>query len=112
MMHAHRSGNPGRNRFLRYGMMACCAVMLVPVAAFFVAGGSVSGLWANAGVFAPLALCVGAHLVMHRMMGKSCHGGTDAGAEEIEAPAPADTPRTMIAKRTGKQVAHTENVQG
>lgn len=112
MMHTHRSGNPGRNRLLRYGMMACCAVMLVPVAAFFVAGGSVSGLWANAGVFAPLALCVGTHLVMHRMMGKSCHGGTDADAQKIEAHAPAATPRTMIEKQTGKQVAHIEGLQG
>ncbi|MDF0603402.1 DUF2933 domain-containing protein [Psychromarinibacter sp. C21-152] len=49
--------------------------MLVPVGAFFVAGGSVSGLWANAGVFAPLMLCVGAHVIMHKMMGKSCHRG-------------------------------------
>ena len=37
---------------MRYGMWVCCAVMLLPVAAYFFAGGSLSGVLGNAGVFA------------------------------------------------------------
>lgn len=62
------------SKIMHYGMMVCCAVMLLPVAAFFIAGGSIAGLWSNVGLFAPIALCIGAHVVMHKMMGKSCHG--------------------------------------
>jgi hypothetical protein len=85
----------GSSKLMQYGMMACCAVMLFPVAAFFIAGGTIAGLWGNVGLFAPLALCLGAHVVMHRMMGKSCHGSrveqaneatVDAGFEDGQAP--------------------------
>ncbi|WP_040819059.1 DUF2933 domain-containing protein [Litoreibacter arenae] len=62
------------SKFMHYGMMACCAVMLLPVAAFFLAGGSIAQLWTNLGIFAPIALCIGVHLLMFKMMGKSCHG--------------------------------------
>jgi len=68
-------------RVMKWGMMACCAIMLVPVASFLLAGGTIAGSWNNAGVFAPIALCVGAHLVMHRLMGKSCHG---KGSEQVK----------------------------
>ena len=57
---------------MKVGMVVCCAVMLVPVFGYFAAGGALAGLWSNAAVFAPLAICLGAHLVMHRMMGRSC----------------------------------------
>jgi hypothetical protein len=50
--------------------------MLLPVAAFLIGGGTIAGLWSNASVFAPIALCVGAHVVMFKMMGKSCHAPT------------------------------------
>jgi hypothetical protein len=56
------------------GMAVCCAVMLLPVAGFFVAGGTVAGLMGNLGVFAPIALCIGVHVAMFAFMGKSCHG--------------------------------------
>ena len=62
------------SKFMHYGMMACCAVMLLPVVAFFLTGGSIAGLWTNLGLFAPIALCVGVHVLMFKMMGKSCHG--------------------------------------
>jgi len=58
---------------MKFGMMACCAVMLVPLGAFLLAGGTLGGLTGNLGLLAPLALCLGAHFVMHRVMGKSCH---------------------------------------
>ena len=63
---------------MMYGMWACCAVMLVPVVGFLVAGGTAGGLTQKLVAFAPLLLCVAAHLVMHsRMMGNSCHGASD-----------------------------------
>ena len=62
---------------MKYAMWACCAVMLVPVVGFLVAGGTAGGLTQKFVAFSPLLLCVAAHLVMHRMMGKSCHGASD-----------------------------------
>jgi hypothetical protein len=56
--------------------------MLLPVAAFFIAGGTIAGLWTNFGLFVPIALCLGAHVVMHKMMGKSCHGSKDEQTHE------------------------------
>lgn len=58
------------------GMAACCAVMLIPVAGFFVAGGTLAGLTNNLGVFAPIALCIGVHVAMFALMGRSCHGSS------------------------------------
>lgn len=60
----------------KYGMWLCCTVMLLPLALYFVQGGTVGGLSSTLGLFAPLLLCVGMHLVVHRLMGRSCHGGT------------------------------------
>jgi hypothetical protein len=54
-------------------MMACCVLMLLPVAGFFLAGGSLGAGGGSLAAFAPLLLCVGAHFVMHKMIGKSCH---------------------------------------
>ena len=62
---------------MKYAMWACCAVMLVLVVGFLVAGGTAGGLTQKFVAFSPLLLCVAAHLVMHRMMGKSCHGASD-----------------------------------
>jgi len=69
---------------MKYAMWACCAAMLLPIAVFVMAGGLSAGLFSGLYAFAPLLLCVGAHVIMHRMMGKSCHG---AASEEDE---PAD----------------------
>lgn len=68
---------PGRSKLMHYGMMACCAIMLLPIIGYFVAGGSLGGLWNNSAAFLPLLLCVGAHFVMHKVMGKSCHGTSE-----------------------------------
>lgn len=67
----------GHSKIMHYGMMVCCAVMLLPIAGYFVAGGTIGGLWGKSAVFLPLVLCVGAHFVMHKMMGKSCHGASE-----------------------------------
>lgn len=69
------------------GMAVCCAVMLIPVAGFFIAGGTLAGLTSNLGVFAPIALCIGAHVAMFAFMGKSCHGD-----KKTKKPAEQDAP--------------------
>lgn len=73
---------PTSDKLMKYGMWVCCAVMVLPIIAYVVAGG-VSGASEGLVAFAPLLLCVGAHLAMHRMMGRSCHGtARQAGAED------------------------------
>lgn len=62
--------------FMHMGMAVCCAVMLLPIGAFLLAGGTVSGLFSNLGVFAPIVLCIGIHIAMFAILGKSCHGKT------------------------------------
>lgn len=66
--------NIRNSRSSRFAVMTCCAVMLIPIAMFFVAGGTVSGLNGNLAVFAPLLFCVGAHLLLHRFIGGLCNG--------------------------------------
>lgn len=86
---------------MKLGMMACCAVMLLPLGAFLVAGGTIDGLTSNLGLLAPLVLCLGAHVVMHRMMGKSCHESaadtlkedTDEGPDLAAGVVPVDDAR-------------------
>ncbi len=60
---------------------------------FFLAGGTLAGMWGNAAAFAPLLLCVGAHLVMHKFMGKSCHSNEEKGSiEETPVSVPSAIP--------------------
>lgn len=73
MDHQNPQQKPTADKLMHYGMMVCCVGMLLPVAGFFLAGGTLVGIWSNVGAFAPLLLCVGAHLVMHKFTGKSCH---------------------------------------
>ena len=61
-------------RLMKYAMWTCCAVMLIPVAAFAVAGRHSSDLSFGLSAFAPVLVCVGAHVIAHRMMGIACHG--------------------------------------
>ncbi len=79
----------------KLGTMAFCAVMLVPLGAFLVAGGTLGGLVGNLGLLAPLALCLGAHVVMHRMMGKSCHDSTANTHEETPDEDPGQGPAVV-----------------
>jgi hypothetical protein len=69
-------------------MMACCAAMLTPIVTYFVAGGTASGLNENLAVFAPLLLCVGAHLLLHRFVGALCHGHGAKQDNAAEAASP------------------------
>lgn len=79
----------------KYGMWLCCAVMLAPVALYFVQGGTFAGLSSGLSVFAPLVLCVGLHLVMHRALGRSCHGPARHTAPEQEHSPPESTGRVL-----------------
>ncbi len=54
-------------------MFACCAVIVVPVFGYFLVytgAGNGSLNWLS---IVPLILCVGAHFMMHKVTGKSCH---------------------------------------
>lgn len=66
-------------------MMAVCCIAMV--GAFFVFAGSniQSSLFSLA---LPLAACVGMHFVMHKMMGKNCHGTDQKKAKPGKSPLP------------------------
>ncbi|GGB29368.1 hypothetical protein SAMN04490244_10448 [Tranquillimonas rosea] len=78
---------------MKLGMLACCAVMLVPLGAFLLANGTLGGLASNLGLLVPLALCLATHVVMHRMMGKSCH---ESAAETREEDPEQDRESTAV----------------
>lgn len=84
-MDDEKAAGSGSEKLMKYGMWACCAVMLLPIIAY-VAAGRTSGVSGSLITFAPLLLCVGAHLVMHRYMGKSCHGKPRDAENRQEAP--------------------------
>ena len=69
--------------------------MLAPVALYFAAGGLSGDIANNAIILAPLVVCIGAHFLMHRLMGKSCHG--DTGPEHSETGERHAMPRRRIA---------------
>lgn len=100
MLERNKQGKPhGHNGLMHWGMMACCAVMLLPIAAYFFSGGSILGAFNNIGAFAPLLLCVGAHLVLHRFMGKSCHNEETDVDETPELAKPETVKRQVAALR-------------
>jgi hypothetical protein len=70
------------NRLMQRGMLVCCAAMLLPIAAYSLAGGSLLGSWGNIGVSALLLACVGAHFAMHKSAGKTCHEQNDGEREQ------------------------------
>ena len=71
------SGGPTAKRslFVRYGMLVCCIAMMLPVAGYLLSGGTFGGLLDNLALAVPLLACVGTHFALHRLTGKSCHGG-------------------------------------
>lgn len=78
---------------MKLGMFACCIVMFLPIVAYFAAGGASASATGNLAAFAPLLLCVGAHVLMFKLMGKSCHGGK----EKTE---PEAVPETVVERPT------------
>lgn len=86
----------------RYAMWACCVVMALPIVALLASGG-LSGVFSSAGAFLPLVACLGLHLLMYRMMGRSCHGGENA---QPRVPASESEPGLAIrTTRTGEREA-------
>ena len=57
--------------------------MMLPIAGYLLSGGTFGGLLDNLVLVVPLVACVGMHFALHRLTGKSCHGGQD----ERDAPA-------------------------
>ena len=57
----------------KWVMWACCTIMLPPLVGYLIVAQTsiTSAGLINAAL--PLGFCVGMHLVMHKMMGKSCH---------------------------------------
>ena len=78
-----------------WGMVACCAIMLVPVGGYLLSGAP-GGPGALLGSLLPLALCLGAHALMFKMLGTSCH----PKSKEVE---PAEATETGPA--SGRAVA-------
>lgn len=99
MHHDNPNKKPIADKFMHYGMMACCVVMLLPVIGFFLAGGTLAGMWGSAAAFAPLLLCVGAHLVMFKVMGKSFHS-TKAKDSVEEMPETVPSAIPFVARNT------------
>lgn len=56
-------------------MWLCCVAMLLPAAVYLVTVRMGANLAEMAVTVAPLAVCLGVHLVLHRLMGSSCHAG-------------------------------------
>lgn len=57
--------------------------MLAPLALYFIQGEMITSLSSTLALFAPLALCAGMHFVLHRSIGRSCHGGTAEAEQKI-----------------------------
>ncbi|NVK97824.1 DUF2933 domain-containing protein [Ruegeria pomeroyi] len=81
--HAPRAG--GTSWLARWGMLACCVAMLAPLAILLIAGTSLTGLAGNLWILLPLAACLGLHVVMHRMTGRSCHTAETDGETDMSA---------------------------
>lgn len=77
---------------MKSGMLACCVVMFLPIAVYFAAGGTLAGVTGNLAAFAPLLLCAGTHLLMFKLMGKSCHGTAKNTGANLIVERPTDIP--------------------
>ncbi len=81
-----------RSLFARYGMLVCCVAMTLPIAGYLLSGGTFGGLLDDLALVVPLLACVGMHFVLHRLPGRSCHGGHDEGDTSAPPPDPGATP--------------------
>ena len=80
-----------RSLFARYGMPVCCVAMTLPIAGYLLSGGTFGGLLDDLALVVPLLACVGIHFALHRLPGRSCHGGQD----ERDTPALSPDPGAM-----------------
>lgn len=70
--HKLRTLGGGHNLF----MLACCALMVIGTGIVIAAAPSGQSIGQSLLLAAPMLGCVGMHLIMHRLTGKSCHGRT------------------------------------
>lgn len=98
------TGQKPGNRFARLGMAACCIIMMVPIALVLLGGASIGAVFSNAGLILPLVLCLGMHFVMHRMMGRSCHGKVEEADDQFvdEQLLEGSTDRPVIMQQRGQ----------
>ncbi|MCA0871407.1 DUF2933 domain-containing protein [Seohaeicola saemankumensis] len=97
----------GNSRFggLHLAMLACCAVMVMPIAVVVFSGAGFGLDSLSLSTLAPLLLCVGGHVVLHKMMGKGCHGdkttteAPDFSKEELRATVPVAEMHVPAIKR-------------
>lgn len=91
--YAHTSGVPAikksdgtkaqqNKKVMNIVMLACCVPMIIGGALIFYSMPSDLGLGARLYALAPLAGCVAMHFVMHKFMGKSCHGDSQKKDEQ------------------------------
>ena len=59
-------------------MWLCCIVMIIPLFSFLLFSSSDFDVVELAIQAIPLLLCVGAHMVLHKFMGKSCESETQS----------------------------------
>ena len=107
--HGDTENIKGKSALMKYAMWACCAVMALPLAGYLLSGGTVSGLWQNVSVLAPLLLCVAVHLVLCKMiMGRSCHSASDGkcanAATNVEARSAPAAVATVQAPSTVREL--------
>ncbi len=86
---------------MKLGMMACCAVMAIPIVGYFIAGGTLALSGGALGAAAPLLACVALHGAMFLFMGKSCHKD-----EKVVRESKTDIPR-VAAKSIEKAATDT-----
>lgn len=72
---AQTDEKPGLMSSSNMAMWGCCIAMVGGGAFLYFSGGaSALGGSGSLSIALPLLACVGMHFVMHRMMGRSCHG--------------------------------------
>lgn len=65
-------------------MIACC-IPMVGGAGLLLWGMGPDANWAERlGALAPIGICLGAHLVMHKIIGRTCHGQHSHKGQEQE----------------------------
>ena len=84
MLRNTEESRTGLSKPLHFGMLICCAIMVVPLAVFFLRGGTVTGLQDSLGVLAPILICLAAHGAMFLVMGKSCHNRKEIAEDSSE----------------------------
>lgn len=95
---------------MKLGMMACCAVMAVPLIGYFAIGGSVTSGGGALGTALPLLACVALHGAMFLFMGKSCHSDKKVADDVDPADVVYPTGATTTAISQIKSTAPKEHV--